>query len=120
MIRQYRKCQEIENKERDQYKEAISILNEVLKATITKLNKESRLQEEAKKANADQVTELTTFRGQVDKAKANAIMEFRVSQPFFDACGIYYGDGFDDYLKQVGYVYLDLDLSKINIDDAVP
>ena len=31
VIRQYRKRQEIENKERDQYKEAVCILNEELK-----------------------------------------------------------------------------------------
>ena len=57
------------------------------------------------------VTELTTLRGQVDKAKADVVAEFRVSQPFFDACSAYYGDGFDDCLKQVKSVYPDLDLS---------
>lgn len=46
--------------------------------------------------------------------------EFWVSQPFFDVCGIYNGDGFDDFLKQVGVAYLDLDLSHITIDDTVP
>lgn len=54
------------------------------------------------------------------KAKADAMAEFRASQPFFDTCSAYYGDWFDDYLKQVGSVYLDLDLSKIIIDDTVP
>ena len=32
----------------------------------------------------------------------------------------YCGDGFDDCLKQVRFVYLVLDLSKITLDDAVP
>lgn len=45
--------------------------------------------------------------------------EFRVSQPFFDVYGIYYGVGFDDCLKQVGVAYPDLDLSHITIDDTV-
>lgn len=80
-------------------------------ATTAKLKEKSRLKEEVQKAKADLVTELTTLYGQVDKAKANVIAEFRVSQPFFDACGVYYGDGFDDCLKQVGSVYPDLDLS---------
>ena len=31
----------------------------------------------------------------------------------------YYGDGFDDCLKQVRFVYLNLDLSKITLDDVV-
>ena len=34
-------------------------------------------------------------------------------------CDVYYGDGFDDYLKQAESVYPNLDLSKITIDDIV-
>ena len=55
----------------------------------------------------------------MDKAKANAVEKFRVSQAFFDACDAYYGDGFDYCLKQVGSIYPDLDLSQIVIDDTV-
>lgn len=33
--------------------------------------------------------------------------------------GDYYGDGFDDYLKQVRSVYPNLDLSKITLDNVV-
>nr|POE62453.1 hypothetical protein CFP56_26384 [Quercus suber] len=44
----------------------------------------------------------------------------KVSQPFFDACGIYYGDEFDGCLKKVGAPYLDLDLSQIVINNTVP
>ena len=42
--------------------------------------------------------------------------EFKDSQPFIDACGIYYGVGFEDYLKQVRFIYPDLDLSKFTLD----
>lgn len=69
---------------------------------------------------ASLTTELATLRGQMDKAKANVMVEFQVSQLFFDACSAYYGDGFDDYLKQVGSVDPDLDLSQFVIDDIVP
>ena len=120
VIRWYRKRQKIENKERDQYKEAIYILNEELTTITTKLKEGSRLQEEAKKAKAGLMTELATLSEQMDKAKADAMAEFRVSQPFIDACDVYYGDAFDDYLKQIGFVYPDLDLSKITLDDMVP
>lgn len=48
-------------------------------ATIAKLKEKSRLREEVEKVKADLVTELTTLCGQVDKAKANVIAEFRVS-----------------------------------------
>ena len=117
--RRFRKRQEIENKERDQYKEAVCTLNQELKATLAKLKKETHLQEEAEKVKTNLTTELTGLREQMDKAKADAVAEFCVSQPFFDACGIYYGDGFDDCLKQVGAVYPDLDLSQITIDDTI-
>ena len=119
MIRRYRKCQEIKNKERDQYKETVRILNEELMTTTAKLKEESRLREEAEKAKVDLVTELTTLRRQVDKVKADAVVEFRVSQPFLNACGDYYGVGFNNCLKQVEFVYPDQDLSQIAIDDTV-
>lgn len=38
---------------------------------------------------------------------------------FFDACGVYYRDRFDDCLKQVWSVYLDLDLFQIVIDGTI-
>lgn len=46
--------------------------------------------------------------------------KFRASQPFIDACGVYYGDKFENCLKQVGSVYPNLDLSKTSLDDPVP
>ena len=63
---------------------------------------------------------MTTLREQTEKAKADVVVEFRASQSFIDACAIYYGEGFDDFLKQVGSIYPDLDLSKISMDDLVP
>ena len=56
----------------------------------------------------------------MDKAKADTVVAFRILQPFFDECGIYYGDGFEDCLKQVTTLYLDQDLSQVAIDDTVP
>lgn len=54
------------------------------------------------------------------KAKADTVAEYLVSQPFFNACGIYYGDGFDHFLKQMGTDFPDLDLSQIIVDDTIP
>lgn len=65
-------------------------------------------------------TELSTLLEQMEKVKADAVAEFRASQPFIVACDIYYGDRFEDCLKQVGFVYLDLDLFKISLDDPIP
>ena len=56
----------------------------------------------------------------MDRAKADAMMEFWVSQPYFDACDAYYGDRFDDCLKKVGVVYPGLNLSQIAIDNTEP
>ena len=80
------------------------------------MKEESRLREKAK---VDLAKKLTTLRGQVDKEKAYVVVEFRVSQPFFVACGAYYGDGFDNCIKQVGSIYPNLDLSQITINDIV-
>lgn len=50
-------------------------------------------------------------RRKMRKAKADIMAAFQVSQPIFDESGVFYGDGFDDCLKQVEVVYPDLDLS---------
>ena len=73
---------------------------------------------EAEKAKTKLATELTALHKQVDKTKVDVVAEFQVLQPFFDACGTYYGYRFDDCLKQVQSVYPDLDLSQIIIDDT--
>ena len=78
----------------------------------------SRL-EEAEKAKTNLVMELASLREQMERAEANAMVEFKASQPFIDSCAIYYGDGFEDCLKQVGFVYQDLDLSKVSLNDPL-
>lgn len=45
---------------------------------------------------------------------------FHTSQSCFDKCSVYYGDRFEDCLKQVAVVYLDLNLSQVTIYDTVP
>ena len=62
---------------------------------------------------------MTAIYGQVETARADAIAEFKASQPFIDACMMYYGDGFEDFLKQVGPIYPNLDLSKVTMDDLM-
>ena len=74
-------------------------------------------QQQEAKANLEK--ELTTLCGQVEMARDAVVTEFKASQPFIDAGGIYYGDGFEDCLKQVKSVYLDLDLSKVSMDDPL-
>ena len=63
---------------------------------------------------------LSTIREQMEKAKTDAVVEFKASQSFIVACTVYYENRFEDCLKQVGSVYPDLDLSKISLDDPIP
>jgi len=43
--------------------------------------------------------ELTPLLGWVKTTRADAVREFKASQPFIDSCTAYYGDGFEDCLK---------------------
>ena len=52
--------------------------------------------------------------------RADAVIEFKASQSFIDSCAVYYGDGFEDCLKQVKFFYPYLDLSKVTMDDPLP
>ena len=45
--------------------------------------------------------------------------EFRASQTFVDSYADYYGDGFEDCLKQVKSLYPYLDLSNVSMDDPL-
>ena len=58
VIRRYCKRQEIENKERDQYKEAVRTLNTELIAKLTLLKEETRCHEDVEKMNTNLTTEL--------------------------------------------------------------
>ncbi|KAK9996125.1 hypothetical protein SO802_020811 [Lithocarpus litseifolius] len=55
----------------------------------------------------------------VETAKVDAIAQFKASQPFIDACAVYYNDGFEDCMKQVWFVYPNLDLSKVTLDNPL-
>ena len=78
------------------------------------------MREEAEKAKTNLTMQLAALCEQKDKAKVDVVAEFWVFQPFYDTCDTYYGDRFNDCLKQVGATYLNLDLSQIVIDDTVP
>ena len=61
VIRQFRKHQEIENKERAQYSEAVCTLNQELTAKTKALAEETRQLEEAKKVKTNLATELASL-----------------------------------------------------------
>ena len=51
--------------------------------------------------------------------RADAVAEFKASQPYIDSCAVYYSNGFKNCLKQVKSIYLHLDLSKVTMDDLL-
>lgn len=103
-----------------QYKEASCILNVELTAKIALLEQETRHREDLAKTNTNLMMELATLHEQMEQAKTDAVAGFQTSQPYYDQCGGFYGDSFDDYLKQVAAVYPYLNLSQVVIDDIVP
>ena len=56
----------------------------------------------------------------METARADAVVEFKASQSFIDSCASYYSDGFEESLKQVKFLFPDLDLSKVTMDDPLP
>ena len=63
--------------------------------------------------------ELTTLLRQMETAKVDAMKEFKDSQSFIDSCVVYYGDRFEDFLKQVKSIYPHVDLLKVTMDDPL-
>ena len=120
VIQRFHKCQEIENKEQAQYSEVVCTLNQELTTKTKALAKKTHRLEEAKKAKTNLATEVASLREQKERARVDAVAEFCISQPFFDPCGIYYGEGFEDCLKQVRAAHPNLNLSQITIDTIVP
>ena len=94
-----------------QYKEAACILDFEVNEKKVKLEATTRQCEELVKSNTNLMTELTILHEQMEQVKANAVAEYRTSQPFYDELGGLYGDGFEDGLKQVATLYPNLDLS---------
>lgn len=106
-------------KGRDQYNKVVRTLNKELMVKLALHVEETRHRKKLEKANTNLTMELTALYNQMVKAKIDVVAEFRTSQPFLDECGVFYGNRFDDCLKQVASVYSDLDLSQVIVDDTV-
>ena len=79
VIQQFRKHQEIENKEKDQYKEVVWTLNMELVVKLALLEKETHRQEELEKMITNLTTELATLWKQMEKAKTDVMATFYTS-----------------------------------------
>jgi len=104
----------------NQYKEAARILTIELMEKNSLLEKATRSCEDLAKASTNMTTELATLHDQMEQVKMDAVAEFRTSQPYYNRCGGFYGNGFNDYLKKVVALYPNQDLSQVVINDTVP
>ena len=116
VISHLRKRNETLTNEQDQYKDAFFTLNKEVRDLNEKLKEETHQWKKAEEAKASMEKELMAHFKQVEMARTDAIVEYKASQPFNDACTIYYGEGFNNCLKKVGSVYPDLDFSRVNMD----
>lgn len=83
-----------------------------------KLEEESRWQKSEQETKLTAKKELKSILSQVETARNDAVMEFMDSQSFIEACVVYYGNGFEDCLKQVKSVYPNLDLSTTTMNES--
>ena len=119
VISRLRKHNEILTNKQDQYKDALYTLNKEVTELTEKLKKETHQREKEQEAKVTLEKELKALYGQVETARADTIIEFKASKPFIDTCAVYYGDKFEECLKQVNSVYPHLDLSKVTMDDLL-
>ena len=85
-----------------------------------KLKEETHQREKEQEAKASLEKELMALLEQMETAKADVVTEFKALHPFIDLCAVYYGNRFEDCLKQVKSVYPHLDLSKVTMDYPLP
>ena len=91
--------------------EASRILNVELIVKIALLEKETNRYKDLAKANTNLTTDLAALHEQMEWAKADIVAGVWTFHPYYDECGNFYGDSFDDCLKQVVALYPHLDSS---------
>ena len=94
-----------------QYKEAVRTINKELQEVMEKLTEVSHQNDKLQE-------EVTSLGEKLQMVGTDAIRDFKASQSFIDSCAGYYGTGFDDCLQQVASAFLELDLSRITMDDG--
>uniref|UniRef100_A0A7N2MAW6 Sodium/calcium exchanger membrane region domain-containing protein n=1 Tax=Quercus lobata TaxID=97700 RepID=A0A7N2MAW6_QUELO len=96
--RQALKCRlEEESDQLKKYKEGTRTLHSKVKALtkqVKKLDGATHRDKELTKANSILTTGVTSLRKSMDKAKADAVEEYKDSHPFFNLLGSQYGEGF--------------------------
>ena len=76
---------------------------------VKKLDGATCWAEELTEAYAILMAEVTSLCESIDKVKADAVEEYKDSQPFFNLLGSQYGEGFEDFQKQAVTLFPNMD-----------
>lgn len=72
---------------------------------VKKLDGATYRDKELTEADSILTADVTSLRKSMDKAKADAIKEYKDSHPFFNLLGSQYGEGFEDFRKQAAVLF---------------
>ena len=87
---------------------------------VKKLEGSTHRAKELTDANAILTAEVTSLSESLDRAKADAVEEYKDLQPFFNLLGSQYDEGFEDFKKQVVAFFPNMNFSSIQIKLTVP
>ena len=87
---------------------------------VKKLDGATYRDKELTEADSILTADVTSLRKSMDKAKADAIKEYKDSHPFFNLLGSQYGEGFEDFRKQAVVLFPNVDISSVQIKLTVP
>nr|POF00811.1 hypothetical protein CFP56_62359 [Quercus suber] len=111
LVKHLRNRLETKSESLKQFKETSLTLGQEMIELKAKLSWVTHQTDELMKENANLKSKVATLHKHMDKVKKEAIEEFRVSQPYFNKMGDYYGGAFKDFCKQAVLMFLDLDFS---------
>lgn len=76
---------------------------------VKKFDRASCRAEELAEANSILMAKMTCLQESIDKSKADAVEEFKDSQPFVNLLGSQYSEGFENFRKQAVVLFPDVD-----------
>nr|POF21202.1 hypothetical protein CFP56_06998 [Quercus suber] len=119
LVRQLGTRMATDSEDLKKFKDALLLLIGEVNNQKAQLEGSPRWVKELTKANNNLTTELVALREQVGKAKADAAVEYKYFQPYFDELGVQYGEGFEDFCKLAIASFPSLEFSQIQIDTIV-
>ena len=82
---------------------------------VKKLEGSTHRAKELTNANAILTAEVTSLSESLDRAKADAVEEYKDLQPFFNLLGSQYDEGFEDFKKQVVAFFPNMKIGRAHV-----